>query len=55
MNLLYVAAALLVGAQLLGVYALISRKADLVFSVLMVVLLGGAVACGLLALSRHLG
>ncbi len=39
MTLLYVAAACLVVAQVLGVYALISRKADLIFSVCMITLL----------------
>ena len=33
-------------AQLLGVYALITRKADLVFSIVMVGLLVAAVALG---------
>jgi len=38
-TLLYGAAACLVVAQLVGVYALVTRKADLVFSLLMLTLL----------------
>ncbi|HET9692220.1 MAG TPA: hypothetical protein VFP61_13795 [Acidimicrobiales bacterium] len=55
MTLLYAAAAMLVAAQLLGIYALVSRKADLIFSLVMVGLLAGAAACGALLLTRHLG
>ena len=43
---LYLAAACLVGAQLLGIYALISRKADLIFSIFMVALVVLAFALG---------
>jgi hypothetical protein len=38
-NLLYSAGACLVLAQLLGIYALITRKADFIFAVVMVFLL----------------
>jgi hypothetical protein len=38
-SLLYVAAGCLVAAQVLGVYALVSHKADLIFSVFMLSLL----------------
>jgi hypothetical protein len=43
---LYAAAACLVGAQLLGIYALVTRKADLVFSLCMVALVLAAFALG---------
>ncbi len=33
-------------AQILGIYALVTRKADLIFAVVMVVLLVGAVVLG---------
>lgn len=36
---IYVAAVLLVVAQIFGIYALVTRKADLVFAVFMVVVL----------------
>ena len=39
MNLLYGAGACLVLAQVIGVYALVTRKADLVFAVVMGLLL----------------
>jgi len=42
----YVAGALLVVAQILGIYALISRKADFLFALIMLVLVLGAVASG---------
>ena len=44
MSVLYVAAACLVVAQVLGIYALKTRKADLVFSGVMVVLVVAAAA-----------
>jgi hypothetical protein len=43
---LYVAGALLVLAQLVGIYALKTRKADVVFSVLMAVMVVGAILLG---------
>lgn len=46
MSLIYAAAALLVVAQVLGVYALKTRKADLVFALVMAALLVGAVVLG---------
>lgn len=46
MNLLYLAAACLVAAQLLGIYGLVSRKADLIFALVMLALLAGAGALG---------
>lgn len=39
---LYAAAGALVLAQIVGIYGLVTRKADLVFSVLMVLLLAAA-------------
>ena len=49
MSQLYFAGICLVAAQLLGIYALITRKADLIFSIAMVVLLVLAVVLGGLA------
>jgi hypothetical protein len=46
-TLVYSAVGLLVAAQLLGIYALVTRKADLVFSIVVILLLG--VALGLVA------
>ncbi|MBV9661897.1 MAG: hypothetical protein JO337_12145 [Acidimicrobiales bacterium] len=46
MTLIYVAAALLVMAQVLGIYALKTRKADFIFAIVMAVLLLGAVLLG---------
>ena len=46
MSLLYVAGACLVLAQLVGIYGLVTRKADFVFALVMVVLLVGAVVLG---------
>jgi hypothetical protein len=43
-NLFYLAGACLVAAQLVGIYGLITRKADLIFALLMIALLAGAVA-----------
>jgi hypothetical protein len=45
-SLLYAAGACLVAAQLLGIYGLVTRKADLVFALIMVALLVGAVIMG---------
>ena len=42
----YVAGACLVVAQVLGIYALISRKADLVFALVMFTLVLAALASG---------
>jgi hypothetical protein len=51
---LYGAGACLVVAQVLGIYALITRKADLIFSVVMVCLVVGALVLGYEG-ARHLG
>lgn len=48
MTVLYGAAAALVLAQLVGIYGLVTRKADLIFSLLMVALV---VVAALLAVS----
>jgi hypothetical protein len=45
-TLLYAGIAILVLAQILGIYALKTRKADLVFALVMVGLLIGAAVCG---------
>ncbi len=46
MTPIYAAGGLLVLAQILGIYALVTRKADFVFAILMVVLLASAVVLG---------
>lgn len=46
MTLIYTAAGLLVAAQILGVYALVTRKADFIFALLMTALLVSAVVLG---------
>jgi predicted DNA repair protein MutK len=53
---LYVAAGFLVAAQIVGIYALRTRKADLLFSILMVVLVGVAIALAVYGINglRHL-
>jgi len=43
---LYYAGGCLILAQLLGIYGLVTRKADLIFAVIMVMLLGCAVILG---------
>jgi hypothetical protein len=53
-NLLVVAAALLVLAQLVGIYGLLTRKADVIFTIVMVVLLAGAAGFGALDLYHRL-
>jgi hypothetical protein len=45
-SLLYAAGACLVVAQLLGIYGLVTRKADFVFALVMTALLVSAVALG---------
>jgi hypothetical protein len=42
----YVAGALLVVAQILGIYALVTRKADFIFALIMLVLVVAALASG---------
>jgi hypothetical protein len=54
-TLLYGAAICLVGAQVLGIYALRSHKADLIFSAVMVALLVFAVALGYMGARQQLG
>jgi hypothetical protein len=54
-SLLYVAAACLVVAQALGIYGLISRKADLVFSICMFALLLASVVFGVLGVRQQIG
>ncbi len=41
-----VAAGFLVLAQIVGIYGLVTRKADLVFALVMIALLGAAVVLG---------
>jgi hypothetical protein len=45
-TLLYVGGGILVLAQILGIYALVTHKADLIFSLLMVAMLVSAVVIG---------
>jgi hypothetical protein len=54
-SMIYAAAACLVAAQALGIYALRTRKADLIFSVFMIVLLGAAVALGYIGAKTQFG
>jgi hypothetical protein len=42
----YVAGAILVLAQIVGIYALVTRKADFIFALVMLVLVVAAVASG---------
>ena len=55
MTLLYGAAGCLIAAQLLGLYALRSRKADLIFSMFMVALVVTSVALGYMGARQQLG
>jgi hypothetical protein len=55
MTLLYVAAACLVVAQALGIYGLVTRKADLVFSICMVMLLIASVVLGVIGVRQQIG
>jgi hypothetical protein len=50
----YVAGVCLVAAQLLGIYALVSRKADFTFALVMMVLVVVAVASGADGVYRQL-
>ncbi len=54
MNLIYGAAGCLVVAQIVGLYALLTRKADLVFTLLMILLLGTALVLGSLGVYHQL-
>ena len=47
MTEIYAAVALLGVAQILGIYALVTRKADLIFAITMVVILVAAAVLGL--------
>lgn len=53
-NLLYGAAVCLVIAQILGIYALWTRKADFIFALVMVLLLAGAVIMGVVGVYDRL-
>lgn len=53
--LLYVAAGLLVLSQVVGIYGLVTRKADLIFSILMLVLLVAALGLGAADLTSNIG
>jgi len=55
MTLLYGAAVCLVVAQILGIYGLRTRKADLIFSVIMICLVVAAVVLGVMGAKRQLG
>ncbi len=55
MTLLYAAAACLVAAQILGIYALKTRKADLIFSLFMIVLVVASAAFGYLGAKDQFG
>ncbi|MGO9661368.1 MAG: hypothetical protein ACLQVK_24135 [Acidimicrobiales bacterium] len=50
----YIAGALLVLAQILGIYALVTRKADFLFAVFMVALVVAALASGADGVYRQL-
>ncbi len=54
-TLLFGAAGCLVAAQLLGIYALRTRKADLIFSIFMVALVVAALALGYEGARQQLG
>jgi hypothetical protein len=53
-NLLYGAAICLVLAQILGIYALWTRKADLIFALVMILLLVGGVTIGAVGVYERL-
>jgi hypothetical protein len=54
-TLLYLASACLVSAQLLGVYGLVTRKADLIFSLFMLALVVTSFVLGGLGVYQQLG
>jgi hypothetical protein len=54
-SLLWVAAACLVVAQIVGVYGLITRKADLIFSIFMIVLVAASLVLGVIGAYRQIG
>jgi len=53
--LLYLAAASLVIAQVLGIYGLVTRKADLIFSLFMIALVVTSFVLGGLGVYQQLG
>jgi hypothetical protein len=53
-SLLYLAGGCLIVAQLIGIYGLVTRKADLIFSVVMGTLLVLAVALGSIWVYHHI-
>lgn len=54
MSLLYLGVALLVAAQIIGIYGLVTRKADLILSMLVGVLLVAGVVVGGIGVYRQL-
>jgi hypothetical protein len=54
-SLLFAAVACLVAAQIIGIYALVSKKADLVFSLVMVLIVLVAVALGAVGAYDQIG
>jgi hypothetical protein len=54
-SLLYGAAVCLVLAQIVGVYALVTRKADLIFSLFMMCLVAASIVLGVFGAYRQLG
>lgn len=55
LTLIYLAAICLVAAQVLGVYGLVTRKADLIFSVFMVALVVTSLVLGGMGVYQQLG
>jgi hypothetical protein len=55
MTMIYGAGACLVVAQILGIYGLVTRKADLIFSVCMITLVAVAVGLGAVGAYHQLG
>ena len=53
MSFLYLAVALLVLAQVVGIYGLRTRKADLILSMVIVVILVAGVAAGVVGVYRQ--
>jgi hypothetical protein len=54
-SLLWVAAACLVVAQIVGVYGLVTRKADLIFSIFMMILVAVSLVLGVIGAYRQIG
>jgi hypothetical protein len=54
MTLIYAAAGCLVAAQVLGIYGLASRKADLIFSIWMLGLVVAAIVLGVAGVNHQL-